>query len=341
MVKVAVVIPYFQRTPGLLKRGLESIYAQDVGPDVAVEAIVIDDESPSPPEIETSGLVRENFAITIVKRPNGGPGKARNTGLEHLGGADYVAFLDSDDWWAPRHLSTAIRALRDGAGFYFANNIPDPHTTWFKELHSGEAIIAASEVREGGVRRIATETLLRHFLVECVAHTSTVVIDTACIAGKRFDEDQAKAGEDYLFWLEATRHTPYAAFSLEQMASRGRGIDHYRGGLDWSHPECIRGIYYNLTLRKKIRSLYCRTDEQRRTLSGMINRLRREILYLFVRNATAHVASNAWVLSRLLLNDLAFFLLLPYNAAVTIRQKMENRLDFVVREASPSSPQQQ
>ncbi len=327
MLRVAVVIPYFQRQSGLLRRGLETIYAQDVGAGVAVDIVVVDDESPSPPELEITGFSRQAFAIRIVKQANGGPAKARNSGLDHACNADYIAFLDSDDWWMPSHLSTALAALGDGAGFYFANNIHEPGTTLFQLLPCGDDIVASAEPRGGSRYRIASNTLLPFFKVRCVAHTSSIVIDATCIRGKRFDEEQAKAGEDHLFWLEAVTDTPYAAFCLEPQAERGHGIDLDRGAYEWDNPESIRRLYYNLTLRKKICALYSGTEEERRTLSKKINRQRREILHLFARNFFVHAPTNLWVLAHLIRHDLAFFPLMPYNAAVTALQRLGNRLD--------------
>lgn len=332
MIKIAIIVPYYQREAGLLRRALETVYAQDVGEDVAVEVIVVNDESPSAPAPEIEGLARPHFTITLLEQPNGGPARARNRALDHASNrADYVAFLDSDDWWMPTHLSIALAALKDGAGFYFANNIPEPHTTWFEELRCGDTLIASAEPSGHGWRRIPQDILLPLFLAECVAHTSSVVIDMACIRDKRFDESQARAGEDYLFWLDAVTHAPNAALCVEPQAVRGHGVDLDRGAYSWDSPECIRRSYYNLMVRKKARKLYCRTDEQRRMMAKLIGKRRREISYLFMRNAFTHRKTNSWVLANLVRHDPAFFPLLPYNVAITTWQRLRNRLDLVER----------
>ncbi len=329
MINVSIIIPYFQREPGLLRRALDSIFAQSLADNVAVEIIIADDESPSPPEIEISNLARANFSITTLKQRNGGPARARNNGLDHAAEADYVAFLDSDDYWLPNHLSTALAALKDGAGFYFANNIPDPGTTWFKQLRNGDELIARAEPRAGAWRRISSDALLPLFLDDCVAHTSSVVIDMAVIRDKRFDESQAKAGEDYLFWLEAVTHTPFAALCVEPQAVRGHGVDLDRSAYDWNNPGSVRRLYYNLLFRKKARERYCTTKEHRQIVTKLLRKLRREILYLLMRNALVYKSTNSWVLARLAEKDPAFFLLLPINLSVIIWQRATNRLDFV------------
>jgi glycosyltransferase involved in cell wall biosynthesis len=46
-------------------------------------------------------------SIACVKRANGGPAAARNTGVEHARG-DYLAFLDADDVWHPQKLQRQL-----------------------------------------------------------------------------------------------------------------------------------------------------------------------------------------------------------------------------------------
>src|SRR5690606_39052422 len=108
--KCTVIMPYYQRTPGILCRALKSVFAQS-HPDYDV--IVVDDASPLPvgAEIEAFSL-EERARITVIKQPNAGPGGARNMGLDHVS-ADtaYVAFLDSDDEWMPDHLKNATAGM--------------------------------------------------------------------------------------------------------------------------------------------------------------------------------------------------------------------------------------
>ena len=90
---IGVVIPYFQRTPGLLNRALRSVAAQAGAGAQAV--YVVDDASPAPTGPELDGLP-DGFArrVRILPQPNGGPGAARNLALERMDpGLRAVAFL--------------------------------------------------------------------------------------------------------------------------------------------------------------------------------------------------------------------------------------------------------
>src|SRR5688572_21207423 len=98
MAKLTVVIPYYQKEPGILRRALASVFAQTLED---FHVLVIDDESPYPIADELAGLAQEKRErITVIRQPNGGPGGARNTGLDNVpADSDFVAFLDSDDVW--------------------------------------------------------------------------------------------------------------------------------------------------------------------------------------------------------------------------------------------------
>ena len=75
LVKVAVVIPYFQRQQGVLRRSLRSVMAQSLAPDVVV---IVDDQSPVPAEGELAELPDAWRArVKKISRQNGGPGAAR------------------------------------------------------------------------------------------------------------------------------------------------------------------------------------------------------------------------------------------------------------------------
>ncbi|MHC2422968.1 glycosyltransferase involved in cell wall biosynthesis [Sinorhizobium meliloti] len=121
MAKLTVVIPYYQKEPGILRRALASVFAQTLED---FHVLVIDDESPYPIADELAGLAQEERErITVIRQPNGGPGGARNTGLDNVpADSDFVAFLDSDDVWTPDHLLNAYQSMtRFDADCYWAS----------------------------------------------------------------------------------------------------------------------------------------------------------------------------------------------------------------------------
>ncbi len=322
MKKIAVIIPYFQRSPGLLRRAVESVLAQDVPGEVGVDVVIADDASPCPPEAEIAGLDRPGFSVKIIKRPNGGPAKARNTALAAAGDADFIAFLDSDDIWQAGHLETALRALAGEAAFYFSENYYEPGRTWFSTLGQSARLLAEAHDEGGGVYSIDNETLRSMFIYDCLAHTSTVVLNARRLAVIRFDTAQTHGGEDYIFWLTAITQSRRSAFCTEPKVHRGRGIDLCRGAYDWSSPLCARRIYYDLLLGKKIIRDFSRSDEERTKLAAETDTRRRELLSVLIRNSLVHARHCLPVWAQLTVNDPAFFLKLPGNGLAMLSGRL-------------------
>jgi glycosyltransferase involved in cell wall biosynthesis len=101
---VSVVLPVHGRFE-LAGRAIRSVHAQTHRP---IELVVVDDASwPAftlPPEAA-------ELDARLVRLPsNRGPGVARDAGRK-LARGEYVAYLDSDDFWAPGHLASLVGAL--------------------------------------------------------------------------------------------------------------------------------------------------------------------------------------------------------------------------------------
>jgi glycosyltransferase involved in cell wall biosynthesis len=93
-INVSAIIPTFNRL-GYIQRAVDSVLAQTVPVD---EVLVIDDGS-------TDGTAEALIAeygerIRIVRQANTGVSGARRRGVEEARG-EWIAFLDSDDEWAP------------------------------------------------------------------------------------------------------------------------------------------------------------------------------------------------------------------------------------------------
>ena len=107
---VSVIIPAYN-TADYIGETLESVLAQSFSD---FEVIVINDGSPDTERLEKSIAPFES-RIIYLKRDNGGPSAARNTGLRQAQG-EYVAFLDSDDIWFTDYLWSQMQVLRQNPG---------------------------------------------------------------------------------------------------------------------------------------------------------------------------------------------------------------------------------
>lgn len=102
---ISVVIPTHNRRH-LLPRTLASVLGQ-VGVDM--EVIVVDEASCDGTEAYLHGLGDDRVRVVRHELARG-TARARNAGIE-LAGADYVAFCDDDDFWAPDKLAMQLDAL--------------------------------------------------------------------------------------------------------------------------------------------------------------------------------------------------------------------------------------
>jgi glycosyltransferase involved in cell wall biosynthesis len=88
--RLSVVIPAYNAAK-FIAEALVSVFSQKNAPPF--EVIVVDDGSRD----ETAAIVERNFpAVRLVRKTNGGPGSARNRGVEEARG-EIVIFLDADD----------------------------------------------------------------------------------------------------------------------------------------------------------------------------------------------------------------------------------------------------
>lgn len=114
MIDVSVVIPTYNRAQQTCL-ALQSVLTQTRPPQ---EMIVVDDGST---DDLASHLEVFGSSIRLLRQENRGGGAARNLGVA-AAGASWVAFLDSDDAWAPDHLErlwTAVLATGAAADLYF------------------------------------------------------------------------------------------------------------------------------------------------------------------------------------------------------------------------------
>lgn len=105
---LSVVIPLFNKA-ATVRRAIESVLAQR---DVVSEIIVVDDGSSD----DSVAVVRSIKApIILVEQANAGPSTARNTGAA-IATAPFIAFLDADDEYTHRALSTMLSAAERSFG---------------------------------------------------------------------------------------------------------------------------------------------------------------------------------------------------------------------------------
>ena len=125
--KFSVIIPLYNKAP-YIRKALESVLAQTY---TDYELIIIDDGS-----TDGSAEIAEAFlqdlpasrlsplAFRLIRQANSGVSAARNNGFS-VSSAEYIAFLDADDWWEPTYLERMAQLIADypDAGLYTCNYV--------------------------------------------------------------------------------------------------------------------------------------------------------------------------------------------------------------------------
>lgn len=165
----------------MIRTSILSALAQTLAP---AEVIVVDDAS----DDETADVVRrvKDPRVKFVRlERNVGGAAARNVGIA-TARSDFVAFLDSDDWWLPTKLEFQLKRLRD----------------------SGEQVVYSlcySARNHLAVRQRAPShegNLLVHLAGGwCPPTTSSFVIRRALFSRVEFDE-KLLGFQDYDLWLQ-------------------------------------------------------------------------------------------------------------------------------------------
>jgi glycosyltransferase involved in cell wall biosynthesis len=102
---VAVIIPTYNRA-ALLVEALESVLAQTFQD---FEVFIVDDGSTDDTQIRLDPYLTDP-RIHYLSQENGGPARARNTGIR-ASSSEFIALLDSDDLWLPTKLEKQIALL--------------------------------------------------------------------------------------------------------------------------------------------------------------------------------------------------------------------------------------
>jgi glycosyltransferase involved in cell wall biosynthesis len=199
---ISVVIPVFNSAHSI-NAALESVFAQTFR---AFEVIVVDDGSEDHAEL-TEALADWADRIQYIRQANGGPARARNTGIARAKG-DLVAFLDADDEWLPEKLAKQVE--------YFERH---PETGL---LHTGVVGVASAGAAISGAPRQAFCDL---FHTAFFVNTLTVMVPSRVLTEiGSFDERPEIHIEDWDLWLRIAAQYPVGYISEPLAVHRPGGF---------------------------------------------------------------------------------------------------------------------
>lgn len=323
MIKVSVIIPYYQRDKGILRRALNSVLSQSLPQDVQIDVIVVDDESPAPVQPEIEGLAFNNqFNMVLLKQKNGGVAAARNAGLKYINKeTTYIAFLDSDDIWQPQHLENAIYALNLGVDYYFCDSqrVASQKST-FEE--SGFDSFLLSGNKRGAKISIADKswyicknTFFDFSIKHWVSLIPTVVYRRSVAPDITFDTSLKIAGEDCLFLFQVIEKCTGIYCSSQKFVTIADGVNIHAATYSWDDPGHITRYMCQILAFNEYRKRLRLSAENDRIIAGQIINIKR----LFAFHTVRYFAKNrqAWPqeLVKMTRTDSKFWVWYPFYIA--------------------------
>ncbi|MCU0352499.1 MAG: glycosyltransferase family 2 protein [Cytophagales bacterium] len=185
---ISVVIPVYNRRKELI-RALESVNAQELQP---CEIIVVDDCSPFDVEefLNANGY-SDSTNLYVARNPvNVGPSGSRNIGVAHAQG-DFIAFLDSDDYWDKHKLAKQMRLFEQDPNLDLVYN-----NTWLVYEHK--------TIRSG--KKLFKENLWHQLVNNCWTppNPSTIMIKREAMKKLGSFDFVLQHAEDIDLWMRLT-----------------------------------------------------------------------------------------------------------------------------------------
>jgi len=187
MAKVTVIIPAYNCAQ-FISEAIESVLAQ-IYKDY--EIVVVDDGS-----TDTTAEVLKKYKgkISYVYQANGGPSKARNTGVVNSNG-EYIAFLDQDDAWLPEKLQLQVELLEynEKAALVYTDGYILGTGSFARPETWSRRIFQERQPRRGNV---LTDLFLDNFIL-----TSSVIVRKKCLEEAGIFDLSLPPVADYDRWM--------------------------------------------------------------------------------------------------------------------------------------------
>ncbi|OPY71596.1 MAG: UDP-Glc:alpha-D-GlcNAc-diphosphoundecaprenol beta-1,3-glucosyltransferase WfgD [Syntrophorhabdus sp. PtaU1.Bin058] len=229
---VSVIITTYNRRR-FLREAVLSVLEQDYRDR---EVIVVDDGSTDGSHDEVGDL-----PVTYIRKENGGISSARNKGIETAGGA-YIAFLDVDDLWKKKKLSTQMAQMAD----------QDYVLSYTDEIwiRNGKRLNQRLRHKKYSGR------IFEHCLPLCIISPSSAVIRREVFEDVGLFDESLPVCEDYDMWLRVTARYPVLFIERPLIVKRGGHEDQLSrqyAGMDRFRIEAIVKILKDPCLKDSMR----------------------------------------------------------------------------------------
>lgn len=213
--RISVIIPTHNRAD-FLSQAIDSVLDQSLP---AAELIVVDDGST---DDTASLLAGYGDRLRVIRQENRGPAAARNSGIR-VSSASFLAFLDSDDWFAPDKLAIQHPAMLARPDLLISHT----DEIWYR---GGKLLNQKKKHgRPGG-------SIFAQCLPLCVVGMSTVMVRREFFDVVGLFDEELPCCEDYDLWLRAAIRLPFLKINEPLTIKQGGRSDQvsalYRLGMD-------------------------------------------------------------------------------------------------------------
>jgi len=221
--EVSVIIPTYNRG-WIIEEAIDSVLAQDFED---FELIVVDDGS-----TDDTGQILEAYDqdLIVCRQSNRGVSAARNRGIDAAAGR-LIAFLDSDDLWLSRKLSTQVE-------FFHSN--PEAIINQTEEIWIRNGVRVNPKTRHHKISGMIFEPSL----ALCLVSPSAVMMRRSLFDEVGLFDEDLPACEDYDLWLRLSWRYPVHLIETPLIIKRGGHADQLSNapGLDKFRIQSLKKI---------------------------------------------------------------------------------------------------
>ncbi len=204
MPRVSVIVPTYNRHQ-FLGQALDSVLAQTYP---YFELIVVDDGSDDPtPDL----LAAYGETIQVIRQSNQGVSSARNTGIQASKG-EWIALLDSDDYWLPQKLESQIALFKSHPGALICQT----EEIWIRN---------GTRVNPKRRHQKFSGMIFEKCLPLCLVSPSAVMLHKTLFDEIGLFDENLPACEDYDLWLRMTWKYPVHLIDTPFIVKRGGHAD--------------------------------------------------------------------------------------------------------------------
>jgi len=199
---VSVILPAYN-AQAYIAQAVASVLDQDYA---NLELLVVDDGST---DDTANHPALSDPRVRVLQQINAGPAAARNLGLTQARG-ELIAFIDADDLWLPGKLTAQVGYLQTHPE---VSIVFGGFQRW--EAQADGRFMAPPVPPPGDLGALAHPSgwIYTHLLLDSVVHIITAMVRKPVFAVVGPFDTQLPTGEDYDFWLRASRH-----FKMDQLA---------------------------------------------------------------------------------------------------------------------------